>query len=170
MTDWMDEHFAESQQTLDRIAEMLTAQQFSFVPVHNTFGRSLALAFSETDFCVISVPGAPSQNTVYLISPVLGQLQQDRLLILDQCNQRTRDNPVLPVILHEAEAGWSALVSVGMLAGAFYGARQLLRTYVEALPTVASAARESMLEFGVVGSEYHWGPEALSELAIRSVL
>jgi hypothetical protein len=50
------------------------------------------------------------EDAVAITVGVFKGVTQDRPTVLDACNTMTRDNPMYPVFLHDAQQGWDILV------------------------------------------------------------
>ena len=170
MSDFMDEHFQESQITLNRLTNTLDRLGIKYVAIPNMFGRSVAISYGGHDIVMLSVCGPPGHNAVQIVSPILKDLERNRPLILEECNRRTSGNPSFPVFLHDAEAGWAMLTAVATAAQLMVDTPMYFRGLIEHLPTVAAEIRHEARSAGIVGTEFGWEIEDLKNLAIRSVM
>lgn len=134
------------------------------------FGAAVAVPFGEDGFVVLTIMGAGGENQLLLTAPVLRDVGQDRLAVLDACNSQTRANPSFPTFLHDADAGWDILVQQGypiQMLG--YGA-DWIEVNVRGSAGVAGAIRDEMWAKGLGGTAYQWSGEDLERLFMRSML
>ncbi|MEH0929071.1 hypothetical protein [Micromonospora sp. CPCC 205558] len=165
------DHLQLARQQLEQTMNVLTKIGLEYVELDPfVMGVGVAVPYGPADYVVISVSGGGSESLLNLTSGVLQDLSQEPLPILDACNKITRDNPIFPHFLHDAEAGWSVLVQHRALATVLYDVRGLMQVVVENLPVIARASREKLAAAGVVGRPYTWNPADANHLLIRSLM
>lgn len=141
--------------------------QYVEAPEH-PFGIGIGAAWSANDFTVLSVAfGDPGM--VNLASAVSRDVRQDdRAGILDITNRLTRDNPMRPCVLHDADAGWDVLAMMRFPATLLIAREKFFNTCVTTLPQFAAAVVPEFAAFG--GRRPEWTAEDLHELVTRSML
>lgn len=169
MSDFMADHFRQAEATLQGAKLLLDQAGLNYVDVPSMFGRSVALSWGDENFVLVSVAGPPNDHSVFLTCPVLGELEQNRTLLLEQCNYFTWSNPAFPVFLHDAEEGWAVLVATSDPAAVFHQVAGLLVSKIQGIRGAASVIRQGFLDAGARGSLWEWRSDHLSSLATRSV-
>jgi hypothetical protein len=130
-------------------------------------GVGIGVVWEDGDLLTISV-GCDEGSLVNLTTGVLADVTQDRLLVLDACNRRTRDNSLLPFYLHDAEAGWDILLQQRFPAELLLGDRDFFSECVQVIPMAAREARADFAEQGLGGHRYE--ASDLSRLLLRSLM
>ncbi|SDZ46067.1 hypothetical protein SAMN05444365_1199 [Micromonospora pattaloongensis] len=134
------------------------------------FGVGVGVPIGLADYVVISVSGGGNESMVNLTSGVLQDLPQDPLKILSVCNSLTRDNPIFPHFLHDAQAGWAVLVQHRALATVLHDVSGMMQVIVENLPVIARQSREKLTAAGVTGRPFDWNVAEANHLLIRSLM
>ncbi|PYC66190.1 hypothetical protein C7C45_26050 [Micromonospora arborensis] len=167
----MDHLLQLARQQLEQTKRALTRASLEYVELDPfVMGVGVAVPYGPTDYVIISISGGGNESVLNLTSGVLQDLPQDPLPILDVCNKLTRDNPIFPHFLHDAEAGWAVLVQHRALATVLYDVPGLMKVIVENLPVIARQSREKLAAAGVVGRPYIWSPADANHLLIRSMM
>jgi hypothetical protein len=144
--------------------------QFYDLGTRLSLGTAVAVGFGGEGFVLLTIMGGGNENQLFLTTPVLRDVNQDRLAVLDACNSQTRDNASFPTILHDADAGWDVLVQqvypIQMLG---YGA-DWIEVNVRGIAGVGAQIRDKMAPLGIGGLAYQWTNEDLDRLFLRSML
>lgn len=133
------------------------------------FGLGVAIAESETRFVLLSVFFEPGVGVAYTTSGVLKNVEHDRPRVLEVCNARTRDNPLFPIYLHDADEGWDILASQRLPIDLLVNNPQFLEEHIQAYRVIIEKALPAFQEAGVRGERHKWS-EDLPRLLVRSLI
>jgi hypothetical protein len=134
------------------------------------FGAGFGVAWSDTRFSVVSAAFEETVVYVYVTAGVLKNVPQARQALLEVCNGLTRDNPLFPAFLHDAEAGWDVLLSARSPAEVLMTQPAYFRLLLEFTPGAAEQALERFAAEGIPTSERHTWSEDIPRLIMRSVM
>lgn len=100
-----------AKQQLNRIRVALNEAGLKYLDIPNdVFGAGIAVAFSQTDYVILSVMAGGMESQLLLTSGILKDIARDRLEALEACNKFNKSNTAFPVFLHDAEVGWAVIV------------------------------------------------------------
>jgi hypothetical protein len=154
--------------TADKLQQVLGSLGFNSVDrTAHPFGVGLGVPQSSADFCVLSIASGDPQ-AVNLASTVLRDIRKDQPAILEITNRLTRDNPLFPCVLHDAEDGWDILILQRFSRGLLINVPEFLQMCVETIPRAAAAHVGTFVEFG--GRRPEWGQPDFGDLVTRSML
>jgi hypothetical protein len=159
---------AQARAVVATLAEALAASGVkSVMAPRNPFGAGLGVLWDVDEFTVLSVM-IGDLEIANLGSAVLRGVARERAAILDITNRLTRDNPLMPVVLHDAEAGWDVLVTQRFPVQLLLENRRFLRDCVESLSGMAKQTVAELAPFG--GRRPRWTAEDLHELVTRTMM
>jgi hypothetical protein len=161
---------AAARATLERIKILTTQVGLKYVELpESPVGVGIAVPFGGTQYTVLSVM-AGMEGKLNIASGILRDIQQDRLTALDLCNGMIRDNPAIPIYLHDAPMGWDILVPILFPIHVFFESPTFFANIVRALPLMADKARPKFLEARLGGQPFNWDIENLNRLLAVSML
>lgn len=135
------------------------------------FGVGIGIAWSGTDYVVLSVLGGGSENQLMITCGVLKDVKQDRLAVLDACNRRTQNCAAYPFYLHDAKIGWDVLVQQTFPIELMLDVPTFFVSSATNLPQVAQMAREDFAaEWSLGGEPYRWNDDDVRRLLMRSMM
>jgi hypothetical protein len=156
---------------LDRLQEAVRAIGLKTGEVRETpFGVGFGVAWSDTRFSVVSATYEETVGFIYVTAGVLKAVPQARRPLLEVCNGLTRDNPLFPAFLHDAEAGWDVLLSARSPVEVLMSQPAFFRLLLEYGPGTAELALERFAAEGISTAERHTWSEDVPRLIIRSVM
>lgn len=160
---------AEAQAVMARLRDVLAQEGLRSVDApRNPFGAGLGVAWGDDVFTVMTVE-AGEPGMINLGSAVLRSVDEsERAALLDQVNSATRDNPLMPVVLHDAEAGWDVIVMQRFPLQLLLRNPRFLHDCAHALAHTAKDFVERFGQFG--GRRPQWTADDLHELVIRTTL
>lgn len=136
------------------------------------FGTGLGIAWGPTDFVILSIGATPNRDVLhaYLTCGVLKSVEHNRSLVLEFCNQRTHQESMSPVFLHEGENDdWDILMQQNYMVPLLASATWWFQKTLELLPQFAASAREQARQLGLQGETHNWNHEDAHALLARSV-
>ncbi|MCZ7474148.1 hypothetical protein [Micromonospora sp. WMMC273] len=167
----MDHLLDLARQQLEHVKSALTKIGLRYTELDPfVMGVGVGVPFGPQEYVVISVSGGGNESVVNVTSGVLEDLPQGPLKILTVCNSLTRDNPIFPHFLHDAQAGWAVLVQHRAPAVVLYDVPGMMQVIVENMPVVARKSREKLTEAGLTGRALDWNQADAYHLLIRSLI
>jgi hypothetical protein len=131
---------------------------------------NLLLGFGDDGYVLVTVIGG-NEVTTYVTTGAAADLDHDRLAALEFANARTRENPALPVFLHDGgDEHWDLLVQQSHPTAILTQNPPFLRGMITANIARTVAIRESLAETQIGGRAYEATPEDLQRLAQRAVV
>jgi hypothetical protein len=153
---------------LERITTLIDQAGLRYVALPEmSFSLGVAVAWSETDVIVVSVPTA-SPHSAYFTQGLLKDIQQDKLRALEAANDRTHENPEFPVFLHDAEGGWDMLTQQTYPIQLFVDVPPFFESRLQT--TGVAAALRAKLQPSLHGLPYRFEEADLNRLLMRAHL
>ncbi|HEX4214624.1 MAG TPA: hypothetical protein VIA06_15005 [Candidatus Dormibacteraeota bacterium] len=161
---------AAARLSLSQVKRLTAQVGLAYVELdENPAGVGIAVEFGQQ--CVIlSIIAGGSEGQLYITTGVLRDVKRDRTAILDLCNDMVRDNPAYPIYLHDDEAGWDVILGNAFPVRALAASPDFFQDLVQALPEVATAARNRFVEVGLGGEPFGSDRRDLSRLLAESIL
>jgi hypothetical protein len=168
----MDEAIALAKTQLDRIKALCAQVGLKYVELRDSpFGPGIALAFSETDFVILSILGGGSEGRLMITCGLLRDIKHDRVTALDASNTFTRNNTIFPVFLHDAADTWSLIMQLTYTVDLLLDNPDYFAMTVRTAPQVAAQHRAELAEKNELGGRpWQWTPEDLGGLLLKSLL
>jgi len=171
----MDDVLAEAKQQLEVVKEMVAATGEKFVELGpSPVGAGVALAWSESEFIVLSIQGGGNEHQLILTSGVLRDIAligEPCVPALVACNRKTADNSAYPFYVNELlglratgqvvspEAGQDILIQQKYPLQLLADVQPFFAYCVsrDSLPVQTNQARREFIEgYGVSGTPYIW--------------
>jgi hypothetical protein len=164
----LEQGVAQAATTIAALRSALAANGLNSVESPpNPIGAGLGVAWGEDVFMVITVE-AGEPNMVNLGSAVLRDVAQERGAICAITNQLTMENPLMPVVLHDAEAGWDVIAMQRFPYQLLMDNQQFMCSCALAL---AHRSKEMAERFGPFGGRRpQWTMQEVHEMVIRTTL
>jgi len=168
----VDELTAIATQQLTRIKVVLGQLGLSYVELPaQMFGVGVAVGFSETDYCVLSIMGGGSEGQLMVTSGIAKDINRDQMQALEVANLFNQRNSSHTVYLHDAEAGWSLLCQRTTPLEVFLDVPQFLEAVVRGIPSAAREMRDELRnERTLGGQDWQWTAEDHQGLLFRSMI
>jgi hypothetical protein len=168
----MDELIALAKGQLGRINALCAQVGLKYTEIPDSFmGAGVGVAFSETDYVVLSVLGGGSEGKLMITCGLAKDIKQDRLAALDASNTFTRNNTIFPVFLHDAKDTWSLLVQLTYTIDLLLDNPDYFAMVVRTTPQVAAQHRAELAEkYDLGGQPWRWTSEDLGLLLLKSLL
>lgn len=168
----MDELIALAKGQLGRINALCAQVGLKYAEIPDSFmGAGVGVAFSETDYVVLSVLGGGSEGKLMITCGLAKDIKQDRLAALDASNTFTRNNSIFPVFLHDAKDTWSLLMQLTYTVDLLLDNPDYFEMVVRTTPQVAAQHRAELAEkYDLGGQPWRWTPEDLGLLLLKSLL
>jgi len=161
----------EAHEAVRQLAEAMQSAELNVAQLPDTgVSSNLLLGFGDDGYVLVTVIGG-NEVTTYLTTGAAADVEHDRLAALEFANARTRENPALPVFLHDAGDGhWDLLVQQSHPTAVLTQNPGFLRGMITANIARTVAVREALAESTVGGRAYEATPEDLQRLAQRAVV
>jgi len=185
----MNEVLAEAWQQLEIVKQMVAATGQTFVELDpSPVGVGLALAWSDSQFIVLSIQGGGNEQQLFLTSGVLrdiGPIGEPCLAALMACNRKTADNSAFPFYINELrgleaighevspEAGQDVLIQQRYPLQLLIDVPPFFEYCIsrESLPAETDRARNEFAATSEIGgTPFSWNPEDVTRLLNRSLL
>jgi hypothetical protein len=157
--------------SVDEIRSALASAGLKYVDVGGHFmGTGVAVAWADTFFAVLSVANFVDQQ-FSITYGVLRDVQRDKPIVLEYCNQHNQGFAAYPVYLHDAENGWDILQQNVLPMQILRDAPDfVLGFYMGGSSQVVEDLREKASEVGLGGLPYQWTEEDAGRLLARSLI
>jgi len=167
----IEEWRADAEVTLNAVRLILESCGLASVDVEPIamLAGGAAIGWQEGGFSVVTVGLGGSESLINIATGAMKDVPHDRLSILETCNACTRDNPLFPVYLHDAEIGWDILVHQRWPLEAFGDSPGLLGIFLQVQQQKADEAREKGLARSLEGGRFVWDDDDIKRLAISTV-
>jgi hypothetical protein len=166
-----DQFLAEANQHLGRLKQLTSEIGLQHVDIPPaSFGVGFGVAFSATDFVVVSI-GAASTNNPYITAGALRDINRNtKLAALEVCNTMNADGKGVTVFLHDADAGWDVLAQTNLPIQLLFDVPPYYAALLRGLPQSAQEARQKLNEVGITGESYRWDNLDSQRLLLRSLI
>lgn len=156
---------------LNRIRVALNEGGLKYLDIPNDlFGAGIAVAFSQTDYVILSVMAGGMESQLLLTSGILKDIARDRLEALEVCNNFNKSNTAYPVFLHDAEVGWAVILQQTQPVEVLLDSPDYLITLVQSLPQIAGQYRGTLADSRLGGQPWAFDDEDVNSLLIRSMM
>jgi hypothetical protein len=160
---------AEAEAVVTCLRDALAAQGLQSVAApRNPFGAGLAVPWEEGTFSVMAVMAGEPRMVNFGSAVLRSVAQTDKVGILYLTNLLTRENPLMPVVLHNAEAGWDVIAMQRFSYQLLMENQSFMCESAHALAYMAREVEERFQQFG--GRPPQWRADEIHELVIRTTL
>jgi hypothetical protein len=161
----MDEALA----SLQAIAGTLERLGIQYVrAADSASGVGLGIAWGPTEFVVLSITASRSQN-LRITNGALRDVVQDRLSILEGCNELNKANSAFTWILSDEVAGWDILMQQSYPLSLLVEVPDYFAATLEPSVRVTAEGLSRLYARGVEGKRYEWGAPDAERLLERSL-
>lgn len=170
----MDDLLGLAKSQMNRVKGLCAQVGLKYADLPEHFmGAGIGVAFGETDYVVLSVMAGGMESKLMITSGVVKDIKRDnRLAVLDACNNLTQGNTMFPIFLHDAEASWDVLIQLTYPVDLLLASPQFFDMIVRTVPQVTTMRRGELAEkhAGIGGEPWRWTAEDLRILLTVSML